>query len=256
MLSLPVVTAAVRRAIQHTRDTSATGDDGIGPAFIKHADLGGTAHTPDHVLAPLLGRLFRAVLCSGHVPAAWKVARLTPLFKKGDRSDPSNYRLIAVSLVVYRLFAGVVNTLLTRWCQKENVFPKEQFGFSLVEAAKFVLRHLSQCQQCWGGSNKRLWIAFIDFEGAYDHVDREALWHHLQHVIGVPPQPLTVIQNMYSGDAYRLVDGLTSTAPISPSKGVKQGCSLSPILFALFLSDVGAALGIIQQGVWACLCRM
>jgi hypothetical protein len=43
--------------------------------------------------------------------------------------------------------------------------------------------------------------------------------------------------------SYCLVDGFTGTAPISPSKGVKQGCPLSPILFALFLSDVGAALG-------------
>jgi hypothetical protein len=47
-----MVTAAVRRAIQRTRDPSATGDDGIGPVFIKHAVSGGTAHTPDHVLAP------------------------------------------------------------------------------------------------------------------------------------------------------------------------------------------------------------
>jgi hypothetical protein len=100
----------------------------------------------------------------------------------------------------------------------------------------------AQRQQCWGGGNKRLWIAFIDFKVAYNHVDREALWHHLQHVIGVPPQLLTVIPIMYSGDP-RLVDGLTSTAPISPPKGVEQGCLLSPILFALFLSDVGAALG-------------
>jgi hypothetical protein len=99
--------------------------------------------------------------------------------------------------------------------------------------------HLAQRQQCWSGSNKRLWIAFIDFKAAYDHADREALWHHLQHVISVPSQLLTVIQNMYSGDAYRLVDGLTSTAPICPSKGVEQDCPLSLILFALFLSYMG-----------------
>jgi hypothetical protein len=126
------------------------------------------------------------------------------------------------------------------------VFPKEQFGFypgRSCQQAQFVLRHLAQRQQCWGGSSKRLRIAFIGFIAAYDHVDREALWNHLQHVIGVPPQLLTVIQNMYSGDAYRLVGGLASTSPVSPSKGVKQGCPLSPILFALFLSDVGAAWG-------------
>jgi hypothetical protein len=81
-------------------------------------------------------------------------------------------------------------------------------------------------------------------KAAYDYVDREALWHHLQHVIGVPPQLLTVIQNMYSGDAYRLVDGFTSTLSICHSKGVKQGCPLSPICFALFLSNTTAALGV------------
>jgi hypothetical protein len=117
------------------------------------------------------------------------------------------------------------------------------FPWSGCQQAQFVLRHLAQRQQCWGGSNKRRWIAFIDLKGAYDHVDREALWHHLQHAIFVPPQLLTVIQSMYSDDAYRLVDGLTSTAPISPFKGDKQGCPICPILFALFLSNVGAALG-------------
>jgi hypothetical protein len=90
------------------------------------------------------------------------------------------------------------------------VFPWSQS----CQQAQFALRHLAQHQQCWGGSNKRLWIAFIGFKAAYDHVEREALWHHLQHVIGVPPQLLTVIQDMYSGDAYRLVDCLTTVLPV------------------------------------------
>jgi hypothetical protein len=141
-----------------------------------------------------------------------------------------------------------VNTLLTRWCQKQNVFPKEQFVFfpgHSCQQAQFVLRHLAQRQRCWGGNNKRLWIAFIDVKAAYDHVDREALWHHLQHDVGAPSQLLNVTRmNMHSDDAYRLVDGFTSTAPFCPSKGGKQGCPLSPILFALFLSDIRAAFGV------------
>jgi hypothetical protein len=65
MPSLPVVTAAVRRAILRTRDTSATGDDGIGPAILKqHAVSGGTAHTPEHVWLPCLA-IF-SVLCCVH----------------------------------------------------------------------------------------------------------------------------------------------------------------------------------------------
>jgi hypothetical protein len=50
--------------------------------------------------------------------------------------------------------------------------------------------------------------------------DREALWHHLRHVIGATPQVLTDIQNMSSGDAYRLVDGLTQVAPVMYDMGL------------------------------------
>jgi hypothetical protein len=85
------------------------------------------------------------------------------------------------------------------------------------------MHRIAQRQQCWGGSNKRLWLAGIDCKAAYDHVDREALWHHLDHVIGVPSQLLIVILNMYSGDAYRLEDGLTSTVPICRSQR-HRGC--------------------------------
>jgi hypothetical protein len=117
MPSLPVVTHAVRRAIKRTRDTSDTGDDSIGPAFLKHAVLGGAAHTPDHVLAPLLGRRFRAVLCSGHVPAAWKVARLTPLFKKV--SEHAVYKVVSKAKCV---FEGAACCFLAVAANKPSLF--------------------------------------------------------------------------------------------------------------------------------------
>jgi hypothetical protein len=77
----------------------------------------------------VLDRLFEAVLKLGRVPAAWKVAKLTPIIKTGNSIQESNYRMIAVSSVLYRLFASVVNSLSTKWCMRENFLPKEQFGF-------------------------------------------------------------------------------------------------------------------------------
>jgi hypothetical protein len=119
----------------------------LDTAFIEHAVWGRTSHTPDHVLAPLLSRLFRAVRCSGHVPPAWKGARLTPLFTKGDRSDPNDYRLNAVSPVVYWVFAGVVNTLLV--VSKAKCACKGAFYFfpgHSCQQAQFIFCHLAQRQ--------------------------------------------------------------------------------------------------------------
>jgi hypothetical protein len=70
---------------------------------------------------PVLARLFEVLPKSGMVPAAWKTAQLAPIYKKGDPAQTSNERMIAVSPVLYRLFASVVESLLTKWCMREKV---------------------------------------------------------------------------------------------------------------------------------------
>jgi hypothetical protein len=185
------------------------------------------------LLAPVLAELFLLVFQTKQIPNAWKVARLVPFCKKGDRDDPANYRLIAKSSVVYRLFASVLNSLLTKWCIRQGVLPIEQFGFvpgRNCQQAQFLVRHLSQSRKVWGDRHgKQLWLSFIDFKAAYDHVDRRALWNHLRCVIGVSDVFLSVIQSMYDEDAYILQDGGKVTGRVNPSRGVKQG-SIEPIV--------------------------
>lgn len=54
---------------------------------------------------------------------------------------------------------------------------------------------------------------------------------------------LAALQSLYMGDEYVLVDGDKITPPIRPSRGVKQGCPLSPFLFSLYLNDVDKWVG-------------
>ena len=60
------------------------------------------------VLLPLMALLFRVLLSESKVPACWKVAKLSPIHKKGEVLNPGNYRMIAVSGVMYRIFANVL----------------------------------------------------------------------------------------------------------------------------------------------------
>jgi len=87
-----------------------------------------------NVLVPLMARLFRVLLSESKVPACWKVTKLSPIHKKGEVLNPGNYRMIAVSGVMYRIFANVLKDLVTDWCVKRVRFQTRSLAFFRAEA--------------------------------------------------------------------------------------------------------------------------
>ena len=100
-------------------DTSkSVGDDNVSPRVLKSC--------ASALCGPLFA-LFRRICNTAIFPSSWKISRITPVYKKGTRSDPTNYRPIAVLPTLSRVFEQLLISQLQR--RILPFIPSEQFGF-------------------------------------------------------------------------------------------------------------------------------
>jgi len=91
-----------------------------------------------NVLTPHIMSFFQLLMKNARIPESWKEAKLTPIHKKGPLTSPQNYRMIAVSATMYRLYANVLRSIIQDWCGHHNKIPDTQFGF-FEDAAHYSL---------------------------------------------------------------------------------------------------------------------
>ena len=88
---------------------------------------------------------------------------------------------------------------------------------------------------------KRLFAAFIDFKKAYDTVDRSLLLKSI-HKTGIQGKFLSNLKAIYSKVSYSIKLNGGPLDPIESNLGLKQGCPLSPLLFNIYINDIGSYL--------------
>ncbi|CAH8613024.1 unnamed protein product [Schistosoma curassoni] len=208
-------------AIRQINSGKAAGSDNI-PAEALKADVAVTAR--------ILHILFNKIWDEEQVPKDWKEGLLIKIPKKGDLSKCDNYRSITLLSIPGKVFNRV---LLNR--MKGNVDAKlrdQQAGFRKDRSCTdqiATLRIILEQSMEW---NSSLYINFIDYEKAFDSVDRTTLWKLLRHY-SVPQKIVNVIQNSYDGLNCKIVHGGQLTKSFEVKTGVRQGCLLSPFLFLL-----------------------
>ena len=89
----------------------------------------------------------------------------------------------------------------------------------------------------YGKKRSKLYAAFIDFQKAFDTVHREKLWEVLIK-IGVSTKMIRTLKAMYSATKALIRQGYEKSPEINCSKGVRQGCLLSPLLFSLLVAEI------------------
>ena len=101
-------------------------------------------------------------------------------------------------------------------------------GRSTIDAI-LALRLLSEIHREF---NRRLHVAYADIKGAFDSVDRVALWKTLKGR-GVPHLVLQLLENLHSQTGAKVRSGGKLSSRFNTSSGVRQGCVLAPTLFCI-----------------------
>jgi hypothetical protein len=232
-LDKPITESEIVDAIGHLKANKAAGIDGITGDMLKVA-------LP--VCLAYMVKLFNQILNSGEYPETWTSAIIVPIHKSGDKNTPNNYRGVSLLSVLGKVFARVLNKRLSTWAETNNHFPQEQGGFRAGHSTvdnMFVLYGI--VQRYLTKRSGKIYVCFIDFQKAFDTVNRGILWNVLKR-IGVGGKMLKILQSMYKTvtSCVRCNEGLTEY--FDCPNGVRQGCVLSPTLFSFFINELATEI--------------
>ena len=176
---------------------------------------------------------------NGSTPDSWKVFNSMMLFKKPDDFKPGqekvlkNFRPIALSNVSYKLLASALCKRLTKWLSMNK-------GISYSQRAVFGRHGVSENTLIVGEAlNARKAVIYLDLSDAFNSVEHSIIFEALRQC-RCPEWIIRLIQSMYSGCKTTPTDvnGKVLAGPVPVTRGVKQGCPLSALLFNLILDPV------------------
>lgn len=162
---------------------------------------------------------------------------ICPIFKKGDQNNVCNYRGIAFINCVAKVLMGVMNERITNCIESHNILNEFQAGFRRGYSTIDNIYNLASIVHLKFDEKKKVYAFFVDFKAAFDKVPRKYLLHKLR-LLGLPSKMVSLIERIYEHTKSAVWTGEEISDYFETHSGVKQGCLLSPILFALYLQDL------------------
>ena len=163
------------------------------------------------------------------------------------RADLGNYRPITVLVSLSGFFSKILNERLIQVVETHNLLGEAQNGFRQGRCGADNIFILNTILWKAKALKENIHLGFVDISKAYDSVNRDILWRKLE-AIGIRGAFLHALKALYSGDSIRCGFNDTKTGPVYLRRGLRQGCSLSPLLFAIYISDIGQSLSSSPHG--------
>lgn len=202
------------------------------------------------ILAVPLAIFYNNCYEEGIFPEQLKLAKVIPVYKKGSKSDPQNYRPISLLSVLSKIFEKLIKSRLLKHLKNNNIINERQYGYQTNKGTDDAIDRLVDDVVISMNNKRKVAGLFLDLSSAFDTVGHEILLNKLERY-GIRDKVLQLLRS-YLENRKLLVEmrsienssqNVYRSNLAEVERGVPQGSVLGPIFFSIFMNDLIDCIG-------------